>query len=169
MAFDWVELLRVLHILTAILWVGGAVFALIFIGPAVRAAGKSGQEFMAVVGRRGGPARVMGPISGITILTGILLYWQRGYYHHPFATGPVAALSLGALLGLVVFILGMGIGLPIQRRMARMAKGFGPTGPTSDQQATMARMGARAQALGKNVTWLLVATVVLMVGRNLLA
>jgi uncharacterized membrane protein len=169
MAFAWVELVRVIHVLGAVLWAGGALFSLLFIGPAVRAAGETGQKFMQVVQRGGGPAKIMGPVSGVTVLTGFLLYWKRGYDRDPFGSSSTTILTLGALLGTAVFLVGMLYALPMQRRMAAKAKAFGATGPTPEQAAEMGRMGKRMMALGTAVTWLLLLTLVLMVGRNVFA
>lgn len=168
-AFDGVEFVRVLHVLGAVLWAGGAVFSLLFVGPAVRAAGEAGQKFMQAVQRRGGPARIMGPVSGVTILTGLILYGQRGYWKDPWASGPTAALTAGSVLGLAVFVAGLAYGLPLQKRMARLASHVGSTGPTPEQGAAMARLGKRLMTFGTTTTWLLVLALVLMVGRNLFA
>lgn len=169
MAFTWVELVRVIHVLAAVVWVGGGVFALLIVGPSVRAAGEAGQKFMAAVAKRGGPARLMGPAGITTILSGILVYWQYEYWQEPFLDAPRSVLTVGALLGFLVLAVGMSVGMPMQRRMQALAAQVGPGGPTPEQKANLDRHGARLSRFGIASTWLLVVALVLMAGRNLVA
>ena len=163
------ETLRILHVLGAVVWAGGAMFALVILGPGVRAAGEAGQRFMKALGERGGPARLMGPAGIVTVLTGIGLYWQREWWREPFIDPVRTVLSVAAILGILVFTVGMAVGMPMQKRMARVAKSIGPGGPTPEQQSELKRLGQRVGVFGTTFSWLLVVVLVLMVGRNFAA
>lgn len=126
MAFSWIELARVVHVLAAVVWVGGAIFGAVIVGPAVKAAGEAGRRFMEVVGRRGGPARLLGPASLVAVATGALVYWQDGYWREPFSTVSTAAVTIGGALGILVVVLGYTVGLPMQKKMAAVAAQIGP-------------------------------------------
>lgn len=167
MAFDWVDLVRVLHVLAAAIWVGGAVLGTIIIGPAVKAAGKAGQEFMKIIGQRGGFAKLMGPAGVLTILSGLVVYWQRDYWGGPFANGPAIVLSVSAILGLAAFVAGFAVGLPLQKKMGAMAAQIGPGGPSPQQQAAMESLGKKFTAFGHTITATLVVVLLLMAGRGL--
>ncbi|HLE47242.1 MAG TPA: hypothetical protein VI818_03010 [Candidatus Thermoplasmatota archaeon] len=167
MAFTWVELVRVIHVLAAVVWVGGAVFGLVMVAPNVKAAGEAGQRFMQTVMRRGGFGRLMGPAGATTIVAGVILYWQNGLWREPFATPAASALTIAGGLAIVAFAAGLGYGMPMQKRMAAMGKAVGPGGATPEQSAAMARLGGRLAKFGAMFVWTLVLVLVLMVGRNL--
>jgi len=166
MAFDWVELVRLIHVLAAALWFGGGLLGILIVGPSVAAAGEAGKAFMAAVMKRGGFAKVMGPASQLTVLAGLVLYWQRGYHHAPFATTSVSLVTIGGILGVVVLVLGLAWGLPLQKRMAAVGKQVGPGGPTPEQAKEMAAMGKTLTRMGHVTMGLVALTMVLMVGRN---
>jgi uncharacterized membrane protein len=166
MAFDWVELVRLIHILAAAVWFGGGMLGILIIGPSVAAAGEAGKAFMGVVMKRGGFAKIMGPASNLTVLAGLALYWQRGYHHAPFATASVSLVTIGGLIGVLVLAMGYLWGLPLQKKMAAIGKQVGPGGPTTEQAKQMAAMGATLTRMGHVTMGLVALTMVLMVGRN---
>ena len=165
---SWVEFVRVLHILGAVVWAGGAIFSLAVLGPGVKAAGDTGMKFMGIMMKRGGPARVMGPASIVTVLAGIIVYWQYDYHLDPFGTLSRAAVTIGGALGIVILVAGLAYGMPNQKKMQKIASEIGPGGPTPEQQAALAKLGPRMAKFGTVFTWLVIVVLVLMVGRNLL-
>lgn len=166
MGFDWVELVRLVHVVAAAIWFGGGMLGILIIGPAVNAAGDAGKAFMGAVMKRGGFAKIMGPASGLTVLAGLVVYWQRGYHNDPFGTIPASLVTVGGIIGVFVLLMGYAWGMPLQKKMAAMGKEIGAGPPTPEQARKMAAMGATMQRMGHATMGLVGLTMVLMVGRN---
>ena len=97
--------LVLLHVFFGAIWAGGAIATGFFIVPAVLDAGPAGGPVMAGVAKRKFPT-VMSVAAVLTVLAGIRLYSIR------YAPGWVASkegivLSLGALLGIGAFVMGV--------------------------------------------------------------
>lgn len=159
------EVVRLVHVLSAVLWFGGMVFGIAVVGPSVKAAGDAGKAFMGAVMRRGGFGRYMGPLGILTLLSGLALYWGRSYLDAPFANGPTIAVTLGAILALVGVGASYAINLPLQRRMKELSGGA----PTPAQAHEMATLGGRMAKAGIVMVTLMSIVIFLMVGRNLFA
>src|SRR5688572_26877755 len=99
MEFNWVELVRLVHVVAAAIWFGGGLLGILIIGPSVQAAGEAGKAFMATVMRRGGFAKVMGPASILTVLVGLVLYWKAGYHEVPFGSISATLVTIGGVIG----------------------------------------------------------------------
>jgi len=93
--FPW---LRAAHILFAAAWLGAAAFVTLYLAPAMRALGPSGDRMVQALHQRGMP-RFMGATAGLTVLSGLCLFWFVG-------RGAGMVLSLGAAAGLLAAILG---------------------------------------------------------------
>jgi uncharacterized membrane protein len=92
--------LRLIHILAAVAWVGMGITMMLYIGPAAGAAGESGLRFMKSLTSRTGFVRAIPMFAGIAVLAGILLYLVGNAASHFSQTGNIV-LGAGALLGLV--------------------------------------------------------------------
>lgn len=103
----WLALLRLVHVTAASIWFGTVVFGAFFLGPSVQAAGEHGRGFMAAVEERGGVGRFMGPIALAALASGIALYALAGYVRAPFATPATTLLTLGGLLAIAAWIVGV--------------------------------------------------------------
>ena len=161
--------LRVLHVLTAAVWLGSAIYATYFLAPAVVEAGPAGGQVMAGVLRRG-VSRFLGIVAAVTVLTGIYLYWRFTGGFDPgvsgsrtgivFGMGGVAGILAGVIGGAVV---GRSAG-QLQESGARLA-GLGE-GP--ERAALLQRMGAlqRRMAAGSKILIALqvVALVLMAIG-----
>ena len=104
-------LLRIIHIVAGVYWVGGTLIMTFFVGPAVGALGETGQKFVGHLMNDLKFSNRMAIASGLTILAGGILYaldarageaWLRS----KFAIG----LGIGAAFALVGFVFGMMIG-----------------------------------------------------------
>lgn len=98
---------RVIHVLLAALWIGSTVFISLLLMPAIEASGPAGGQVMLGLNRRGLNA-YMGAIGGITVLTGILLFWRYTAGFDPVLSGSRAGItySIGGLAGLLAAIIG---------------------------------------------------------------
>jgi len=116
---NWlVIVLRTVHILGGVFWVGSAVFNGLFLGPAVGATAEAGQKVMAHLVTR---ARLTGTISaaaGLTVVAGAALYWidSQGLTSLWTRSGPGAGFGLGALFALA----GLAFGLMVGRSMSTL-------------------------------------------------
>jgi hypothetical protein len=98
-------LLRLIHILAGVAWVGLAAALAFFIAPAALNAGGSGMHFLRSLFGGTTIARVFPMVSGITMLAGILMYVLSNSGSHFSQTGNIV-LGLGALFGIIAGIHG---------------------------------------------------------------
>lgn len=100
-------LLRVLHVLLAALWIGGTVFISFLLMPALEMTGPSSGAVMINLQRRGLNA-YMASLGGLTVLTGIYLFWRFTGGFDPEISGSPAGIvySVGGACGLLATILG---------------------------------------------------------------
>jgi len=157
----YVWLLRIVHIVAGVFWVGGSLMMALFIGPTVGATAEAGQKF---VGHLMGNLKFSQRISaaaGLALLAGILLYVHDASSSALWAkSGAGIGFGIGAAFAIVGFVFGIMTGNTM-KSMAKLGSQF--QGKPSDEQ--MAQMlGLRKQqgmysAIG---TTALVLTVVFM-------
>lgn len=164
--------LRLLHIICGVLWVGGAGVMVMFILPAVGATGPAGGQFMQHVVTKT-KLTVYLPILGvITVLAGFGLY-----YHDMSISGGGFGSSrsgmvygIGGALALVALILGGAMtgsaAGGIQKITNAVAASGGP--PTAEQTQQLIALRGR-MALGARIAFLLVliTTICMAVARYL--
>jgi hypothetical protein len=99
--------MRVLHVVLAGAWLGAAMFATLYLGPAIRELGPAGMPVLATLVRRG-VVKYMASIGGLTVVTGIYLFWRftGGFDPAISASRAGMAFSIGALTGVIALILG---------------------------------------------------------------
>ncbi len=151
--------LRLVHILCAVFWVGTTMFTTFFLLPALGSAGPAAGAVMAGLQRR--RFMVVLPVTAVlTILSGLRLldiassHFQGAYFRS--ATGMAFATS--AALALIAFVIGMSTVRPAAARAgalgARMATA------TDAERATLAgeldRARRRASSWGLGVVLLLI-------------
>lgn len=123
--------LRIIHIVAGILWVGGAALFFFYIEPTINRLGPDAEKFVdEFVNRRKVPVYFM-TISTLTVLAGAALYWKDFGGIDTSAYG--LALGLG---GLAAFVAWLGGNLLIPRNLnvlgaivAEMKAAGGPPGP----------------------------------------
>lgn len=107
-----VIVLRLIHILGGVFWVGSSIILGFFISPTVAATAESGQRFMANLVTR---ARIVGWITAaatLTVLAGGSLYWidSQGLTSPWQYSGPGTGFGLGAFFALLGLAFGMLVG-----------------------------------------------------------
>ena len=90
-------LLRLLHIVSAVMWVGLAAAMALYVFPGAAAAGESGFRYMKALYTKTSMAMAFPIVSGVTVLAGIILYIMGG---GNFTTTGKIILGIGALAGL---------------------------------------------------------------------
>ncbi|HUQ79259.1 MAG TPA: hypothetical protein VM427_10380 [Patescibacteria group bacterium] len=144
--------LRILHIGSGILWVGGAVLVFRFIEPTVEELGATGQTFMnSLVEKRKLPIYFM-IVSTLTVFAGLILYWRASNGLNPsWITSPTGlAFTTGGLSAVVAWILGnLGIKATIDKltRLSTEAQaGGGP--PSAELMAQIHAAVATLKRIG---------------------
>lgn len=165
-------ILRMVHVLAGVFWVGSALLLIWFIGPVQRDMGREGGQFMQklVVGQRLGAW--LASAAGLTILSGIGMYWR----YSAMTSGAFGASRQGMALGagggaaIVAAVLWFGVGKRAMQRIgalgAQLAGAAGPPDPAIGAEVT--RLQRRANlAGGAAATLLVIATLAMAVARYL--
>jgi hypothetical protein len=157
--------IRALHVLLGAMWLGFAVLLTFFLMPAMEEAGPGGAKVAAGLERH----KLMvafASIAGLTVLTGLWLYWRFTAGFSPAITDTHAGMSfgLGGLLGIIAAILG---GSVVGRSMKRAGEiaASAAAAPEAERGALLAQaaaLRARARTGGKLIAVLLVITIILM-------
>ena len=158
-----------LHVLFGIFWAGGAVVAGFFIIPSVLEAGPAGAAVMAGVTRRRLPV-IFSLAAIVVLLTGIRLYMLR-FTPEWLVTKEGIALSLGAVLGLGGFFIGLFVQKPTAERLGALARQLAAAGtaPTAAQAAELQALRERLGRVAKVTAWHLLIASVLMAGHAVVA
>lgn len=152
--------LRLVHVVFGTIWVGMAVFASMFLGPAIQDAGPEGGKVMAALQRRG--VMTVLPVLGLgTLISGLWLYWRMSAGLHPgVITSRVGlAFGLGGLAAVLAFALGVAVGRPAMMRAGMLAQAAQAGGSEAERAGLMAEAGrlrARSMAAGRAAAWLLI-------------
>jgi hypothetical protein len=111
---------RVVHVLLAALWLGSVGLMVLFVMPAHKATGVAAAPMMAAIARRGLNG-FMGAVGGITVLTGVYLYWRftGGFAPELSATRAAMVFGTGGIAGILAVIIG---GAVVGRNAARMGE-----------------------------------------------
>ena len=161
-------LLRIIHILAGIFWVGGTLMMAFFIAPTVGATAEAGQKF---VGHLMGNLKFsnrMSAAAGLTILAGFILYWidSDGFSSAWMTSGAGRGFGIGAGFALVGLVVGIQVGR-ITKSMAQL--GAQIQGKPSAEQ--MQQMGAlrkqQATYSNANVVLLILAVIFMAIARYL--
>jgi hypothetical protein len=159
----YMVVLRIVHILAGVFWVGAAFTTILFLQPTAREVGPAAGPFMAHLA---GKKRLVDWVlraAGLTILAGLLMYWRvsGGLDGDWIASAPGLALTIGALCGIGAFSLGLSVVRPsIMATLAigaEVAASGGP--PTPEQAAKLQELQKRGKAVGQIIVPLLVIAV----------
>jgi uncharacterized membrane protein len=148
-------LLRIIHIVGGVFWVGGVLIMTFFISPTVGAMPAEGQKFIGYLMNNLKFSGRMSAAAGATILAGVILYgldaragaaWQRS----SFAIG----LSIGAGFAIIGFIFGILLGRT-NKAMARL-------GAQLQGKPTDAQMGQMQAIRKQQITYSNISAVTLI-------
>jgi uncharacterized membrane protein len=169
LGFLW--LLRLIHILSGVFWVGGFLVFARFVFPAVRALGPAAGPFMDQVVRvRKLPYALIA--SGVlTVISGFALYWRdsMGFRSEWMVTPTAMVFGIGGLLAVVALAIGLTVNAPVARRLSALAGQIQAQGgtPAPEQVAEIHRLQERLAVVLPLVTALLVlATVAMALARH---
>lgn len=139
---------RIIHIASAILWAGAAVFYAAFVAPTVEAAlGPDAGKFFGHLVRRQKAVVFFVVSSTLTVVAGGFLYWRDSggldldWMQSGFGTG----LTVGAVAGLISWLMVVTVLAPTSYRITalgeRIAAAGGP--PSEEQMTSIQQMQSR--------------------------
>lgn len=136
--------LRLVHVVLGVVWVGTMTFTTFYLTPAVGDAGPEGGKVMMALQRRG-IMTVMPVVALLTLVSGVWLVLRvYGGMTGLMATRMGSSFAIGGLAALIAFLLGIVVVRPAMVRAAAT------TDPAEGQ-----RLRARAGAAGRVVALLL--------------
>jgi hypothetical protein len=158
--------LRIVHILAGVFWVGSAYVLVFFVAPTAAELGPDGGRFMAGLNQRRKLPGYSAVSAYLTILAGLILYWRSSDGLDPdwIASGPGIAFTIGGVAAILALVLGAAVIGPTARRLgplsAQVGAAQGP--PWPEAVAGLQRLGARMRSASVAVVVLLTAAVVAM-------
>lgn len=152
--------LRLVHIVSGILWVGMMAFTVVFLTPALRDAGPDGEKVMAALLRRG--VRTAMPLLAlVTMVSGMWLFRRvSGGSLMSFLRTPVgSAFGIGGAAALIAFVLGLVVLRPAMGRATALAATLGAVASEEERASRTAeirRLRTRATGASRMVVLLLI-------------
>lgn len=150
-------ILRLVHIVASVCWVGGAFIFFLFVEPTAKALAPAGMQFVQYMVTKRRYSVFMGITSTLTVFSGALLLWQdgSGQWLTWLQTGPGLGFGLGSAVGFVVYFIGMFGVKPRAERMAQIGQEI-QGAPAPSQVAELQKLDREMSSLGK-VDFVLVA------------
>lgn len=161
--FEYLFTLRLLHIVAGAFWAGTAISLALFILPAVKALGPDGSKVMQKIASTNRFPLVMALAANITLISGLLLYWEISMHLNTewMLSNKGLVLTIGSLLALVAYLIGFIINSPGAARMAKIGKAIAVAGgpPSEAQMSEMMRIRKRMTAATNAIALLLLLAV----------
>ncbi|HZA92131.1 MAG TPA: hypothetical protein VE420_05850 [Gemmatimonadales bacterium] len=162
-------LLRLVHILAGIFWVGAAFLIAGFLIPTVRATGREGGRFMQHLMQQKKLPIYLAVAMLLTVLSGFTLYGRLVSATNGAWAGTRSGMvyGLGGLAALVGALVGMLVSGRAARRMATVGQSAAQAGgPSAEQQAEIERLQRRMTVGSRLVAVFLgIAAAAMAVGR----
>ncbi len=135
-------ILRLIHVLGGIFWVGSAVFTTLFLAPALASAGPTAGQVMQALRRRHLMTAL--PLAALlTIASGGRLMWitSGGFAPAYFSTAHGSAYALAGAATIVAFLCAMFVARPTAIRCASLGQQIAAT-PEPDRAALRVQLAA---------------------------
>jgi uncharacterized membrane protein len=143
-----ITILRILHIVAASFWVGGALMNAGFLLPAIRSAGPAGGQVMRYIAQRRLPLW-MNAAMLLTLASGIALYGWRsaGFTSAWMMSRSGIVFGIGGILGILTGVLGILFVMPAGKRLGALGASLPAGGPPPE--AVLQQMGALQARMAK--------------------
>jgi uncharacterized membrane protein len=154
-------LLRIIHIVAGVFWVGGTLIMTYFVGPAVGATGETGQKVVGHLMNNLKFRQRMSAAAGLTILAGLILY---GLDARAGATWARSSFAVGLGIGAVFAFIGFAFGIMGGRTMKSLA-GLGAQiqgKPASEQAAQLQALQRQQMTYSRIAAASLILAVIFM-------
>jgi mono/diheme cytochrome c family protein/uncharacterized membrane protein len=138
----YIIVVRLIHILGMVVWLGSGIFTIAFLQPAVTGLGIEGQRFMQSFFKHTRFEIAM-PLSGlITVVAGALLFYRvsDGFNSDWMGSTPGIVLSVASLAGLAAFLHGATMIGPVTQKTTKLMREIEAQGtPPSEAQMSLMR------------------------------
>ena len=163
-----VPILRLVHIVFGVFWVGSVLFATFLLMPSIRRSGPAGMAVMKDLGRRVSLFMMVSAILTIGAGIWLMMIFSGGAPQVWMRSTPGRTFGIGGGLAILALIVGMVVNAPAANRMsaigATVAKRGGP--PTAEEAAELERLQSRLGVASVAVALLLLlATAAMAVAR----
>ncbi|MDL1910373.1 hypothetical protein FBQ81_06715 [Chloroflexi bacterium CFX6] len=159
----YIWLLRIVHIVAGVFWVGGTLMMTFFIAPTIGATAEAGQKFIGHLMGNLKFSQRMSAAAGLTILAGFLLYWNDSSGFSATAwmrSGAGIGFGIGAGFALVGFVFGILIGQTTKAMVQLGAQFQGK--PTDEQMSQMRALQKKQGAFSMTASVTLLLALVFM-------
>ncbi|HSB66324.1 MAG TPA: hypothetical protein VLD65_07080 [Anaerolineales bacterium] len=121
MSGTYLIILRFIHIVASVCWAGGGFTFFLFIEPTAKSLAPMGMQFIQYMVTKRRFSIFMVIFSTLTLISGTLLLWKRagGRWNDYLSTGPGLMFTIGSVVGVVVYLIGM---LGVNPRALKLAK-----------------------------------------------
>jgi mono/diheme cytochrome c family protein/uncharacterized membrane protein len=158
---------RLIHILSAIVWLGSSVFILAFVQPAAAAIGADGQRFMQSM-MTNTRLMIALPLSSLlTVIAGLALYYRVSDHFNSDWMGSTSGvvLSIGSAFGLAAFLHSGAVLSRLTRQTGALSREISQQGtpPTPAQLALMRSLQGKSRTNGMISVGLMIIAIVGMV------
>ena len=162
-------ILRFLHIISGVFWVGASFFTARFLMPSLKAAGPAAGPVLAELGKRRIPASMLGAAL-VNVASGIwLIMLVSGGAPNAWMRSPMGrTIGIGAGFAILAVILGLAVGMPANAGMVRISTTVRQRGgpPTAEEAAQLERFQTRSALAAMGASALLfLATAAMAVAR----
>ncbi len=161
-----VTILRLLHIVAGVIWVGAGITVSMYLEPALTKSGVDSGKVMRTLYTKTSFDKLMPIVSIITTVAGLILYYMvsNGFSDVNYMkSGQGIVLSIGALAGLAAFGHGFATLGKYSRRYAALIAEAG-NNPSDEQLKSLNELEAKLTLHGKMSMWMGVVAVVFMAG-----
>ena len=163
---------RIIHIVSAILWVGSGVYQTAFVGPTFEAFGPEAGKFFGYMVRQRKVTAFFVTVSTLTVVAGGFLYWRdsNGLDLDWIQTGGGIGFTVGAVAGILAWLLVLLVLTPTVHRLVGLGGEIAAAGgpPSQEQMTTLQGLQSRVKRFSNViVTFLLIAAVAMATARYL--
>jgi uncharacterized membrane protein len=146
--------LRLIHVLTGIAWLGSGIFTSVFLVPALSGSPAVMGQVLAGLQRRR-YFLVVPIVSALTVLSGLRLLWidSAGFDSAYFATGMGRTFALGGVAAIIALVLTLGVARPAAARAGGISASLAATQDGAERELLLKeldrvrRRGAMSTAL----------------------
>lgn len=168
----YMVVMRILHIVAGVFWVGSAAFFFFFIEPTATKLGPTAGPFMEEVTVRRKMPIVFTAASALTVVAGILLYWRSsGGFDLDWITSETGmTFTIGAVAAIAAFLAGFVLIKPRVERMGAIGAEVQASGgpPSQAQMAEVQGIQHELRNIGRvDLVLLTIAVVAMAIARYL--
>ena len=161
--------LRLVHVLSGVVWVGFALFAAFYLMPALAEAGPDGGKVMLALDRRN-LLTTIPVVALLTVLSGIWLYLRAAHLAPGFGASRMGiTLGIGGAVAIVALLIGVSVISPSMNRAVAAVKQASQATADEERQALLSQatnLRVRAAGAARLASLLLiVAAAAMAIGR----